>query len=397
MKIDTLLQYNDFTKSLELDWSLSLGEITEKILQVCHLLIYNVEKIHFNNPSSGEECIFGDDSCKFTNPLPEKYLDKTDLVKIIVYDRERDEHGNVKPENKYAQAFALYQQEKSDLELAKSMQNDITRYNAMGNLFDMLFPPLPNNENTVNSMESDDDSERTEEIEGEEPPPPEQEDNNEQPHVSELNNIQEAIQVIAQWRNVLSQPISWAQEENVEENMEENEDEGDDENSNEQIHEHHHHHILGNVHTFTNQQDMNNFLNNLPPGTTAHTYNFNINDLIGGNFQNAIQGLIQGLIPQNLPDSVKLILTDEDLAKLNVYSWEDYQKMSEFQNSNYQSNTCNICLDEYEPKDQLMVLTCDDKHYYHQDCIRKWLTENSNKCPICKKEIAEGRPNEEIE
>eukprot|EP01025_Chloroclados_australasicus_P030072 TRINITY_DN3011_c0_g2_i5.p2 TRINITY_DN3011_c0_g2~~TRINITY_DN3011_c0_g2_i5.p2 ORF type:complete len:130 (+),score=16.39 TRINITY_DN3011_c0_g2_i5:107-496(+) len=45
---------------------------------------------------------------------------------------------------------------------------------------------------------------------------------------------------------------------------------------------------------------------------------------------------------------------------------------------------CSVCRMEYESRQEIMKLPCG--HYYHGQCIRKWL-ENNKVCPICLKEI----------
>ena len=53
-------------------------------------------------------------------------------------------------------------------------------------------------------------------------------------------------------------------------------------------------------------------------------------------------------------------------------------------------NNCNICLDIFQEKEELIKLKCD--HLYHTNCIAEWLKKHSNKCPICRDEIAKGTP-----
>lgn len=50
----------------------------------------------------------------------------------------------------------------------------------------------------------------------------------------------------------------------------------------------------------------------------------------------------------------------------------------------YDSNKeeeCVICLEEYNKKEIIRTLKC--KHFYHKNCIDKWM-KNNNKCPLCK-------------
>ncbi|KAI9188256.1 hypothetical protein H9P43_002647 [Blastocladiella emersonii ATCC 22665] len=49
--------------------------------------------------------------------------------------------------------------------------------------------------------------------------------------------------------------------------------------------------------------------------------------------------------------------------------------------------TCAICIDEYQPGDDLVYLPC--KHAFHDACLREWL-EISKLCPLCKADIATG-------
>ena len=42
---------------------------------------------------------------------------------------------------------------------------------------------------------------------------------------------------------------------------------------------------------------------------------------------------------------------------------------------------------EYEKDEQITQLKCDDKHYFHSDCIIEWIKNGHNKCPLCREPI----------
>jgi hypothetical protein len=50
-------------------------------------------------------------------------------------------------------------------------------------------------------------------------------------------------------------------------------------------------------------------------------------------------------------------------------------------------NECKICLMEYEADDEITQLKCDERHYFHSDCIIRWISEGKNNCPLCRKPI----------
>lgn len=45
--------------------------------------------------------------------------------------------------------------------------------------------------------------------------------------------------------------------------------------------------------------------------------------------------------------------------------------------------TCTICAVEYELEEKVVLMQCDSRHFFHEDCIKKWLRINAN-CPICR-------------
>ena len=41
---------------------------------------------------------------------------------------------------------------------------------------------------------------------------------------------------------------------------------------------------------------------------------------------------------------------------------------------------------DFTERDEIIPLPCDEKHYFHEPCIKDWLKQNNN-CPLCKKPI----------
>ncbi|TMW67404.1 hypothetical protein Poli38472_011024 [Pythium oligandrum] len=52
-----------------------------------------------------------------------------------------------------------------------------------------------------------------------------------------------------------------------------------------------------------------------------------------------------------------------------------------------EDSSCCICLNDYEPQQELRVLPCE--HHFHKECVDEWLIVNST-CPTCRKSIYEG-------
>ena len=69
----------------------------------------------------------------------------------------------------------------------------------------------------------------------------------------------------------------------------------------------------------------------------------------------------------------------------NTYEWKD-EEMPD----------CTICLVSFNEADQLVVFSCDKKHYFHESCGAEWLSVKTE-CPLCRfefsEEIKEARSN----
>eukprot|EP01091_Cochliopodium_minus_P009957 TRINITY_DN2568_c0_g1_i2.p2 TRINITY_DN2568_c0_g1~~TRINITY_DN2568_c0_g1_i2.p2 ORF type:complete len:146 (-),score=27.89 TRINITY_DN2568_c0_g1_i2:6-443(-) len=71
---------------------------------------------------------------------------------------------------------------------------------------------------------------------------------------------------------------------------------------------------------------------------------------------------------------------------------EKNSKVVKFDKSLFEEDAqCSVCLCEFEKGDKIRTLNCN--HFYHRDCIDKWLKTNS-KCPLCVQSIQ--KPEEEI-
>mmetsp|Transcript_33338 Transcript_33338/g.6026 ORF Transcript_33338/g.6026 Transcript_33338/m.6026 type:complete len:127 (+) Transcript_33338:430-810(+) len=47
---------------------------------------------------------------------------------------------------------------------------------------------------------------------------------------------------------------------------------------------------------------------------------------------------------------------------------------------------CSICTVEYVADERIVLLRCDDRHFFHEECIGRWLRINAN-CPICRSSL----------
>ena len=52
---------------------------------------------------------------------------------------------------------------------------------------------------------------------------------------------------------------------------------------------------------------------------------------------------------------------------------------------------CLICLDDYQPEDDIRVMSC--RHAFHQTCVDEWLQTGRNNCPACRTTV---RPKKSV-
>jgi hypothetical protein len=98
----------------------------------------------------------------------------------------------------------------------------------------------------------------------------------------------------------------------------------------------------------------------------------------------SVSAFISNLLNRQMND-VKIVCSKDDVEKMSVQKYVDLKNCAI-----HKSDQCNICLEYYADDDDILLLECD--HYYHQNCIKQWLLESSNKCPICRVETSKGCP-----
>ncbi len=71
-------------------------------------------------------------------------------------------------------------------------------------------------------------------------------------------------------------------------------------------------------------------------------------------------------------------LTNQQFDSIPTHSYEDIKSNQE----NTGVTACAICQIDYVDTDQLKLLNC--RHYFHTDCIKKWLVDHNLQCPVCR-------------
>jgi hypothetical protein len=49
------------------------------------------------------------------------------------------------------------------------------------------------------------------------------------------------------------------------------------------------------------------------------------------------------------------------------------------------SHQCLICLEDYNPEEDLRLLSC--RHVFHKECVDRWLETGRNNCPACRSQV----------
>ncbi|KJP88530.1 hypothetical protein AK88_01809 [Plasmodium fragile] len=74
-------------------------------------------------------------------------------------------------------------------------------------------------------------------------------------------------------------------------------------------------------------------------------------------------------------------LENDNVVKVHENNLEENSFHINIESSDY---VCSICCIEYLNDDDICILPCNYLHYYHKECIFRWLKRN-NDCPLCRK------------
>ncbi len=455
--ITTSIHYLNNVYNLSFSQNDKIGKIQENILKKCMLIIYNIEhtKLFLTNTefTLGEHnCPFSlswIDFLKLNNIKEDE-----NIIRFEVYDRKRDEKGCVIKENIIIDAFQKYVQDEESENFLRSFENESNIYQIRNNLNSSFRNnPFLNLENIINSTfenrdiatniadlqplsleeiltplinstvftQSDNtitpniqvvssvinvEEESKEETDREESDEEEVEEvvssesirinhiiNEELNDISDLvnNYVQTRRNRSNQTRNIIRELVNSSSELNIlnelnslveinesEESIEEEDNENEDEETKEerpiplrrmfdrgmiQYFNTANNIINSQNITFRNMNSINNIFN---------PFLFNGSNIINfGSFN-------------NFNDDVKIQLTPEEFDQLEKSEYKDMIKLENI-------TECTICTDSFKDNDLVVKTPCE--HIFHLDCIKPWLCNESNKCPVCRKDVAKGKPN----
>jgi len=400
MKIN--LFYNDFKKEIDIDISIKIGILQENILSYCLLMIYNIEysKIILKNNDDNEiisSYILGSDELLFDDTLSK--ININEIEKIIIYDRKRDEFDNVIKENyiidRYNKWYQIYENE-NYISYMNKPQN--TFQGTFQNIFQNINQFIPY-DHTHNHLEQQTQEEVQEE--NEENNLQEEVDTDNRTYIPLNNRNIIRFPLTSILGNILRVPENVPEESNISSNNEtliknliEDLLKNDTEPNNIEETKQETEEIRENL---PNNESMTNMINIFD--NYLHTYNnenyntpyvniFNSNIIRDFNNLGSINIFdeyadLPELVSENIyQEDVKIVLNEEQFNNLLHITHEEI-------NDN-ESCECLICMEEFNKEDNIIKTNC--KHLFHKNCIKTWLCEESNKCPVCRIEIEKGIP-----
>ena len=148
---------------------------------------------------------------------------------------------------------------------------------------------------------------------------------------------------------------------------------------------------INNSENFFSQSYINNFLNisselnNISNNITRNNIHFNTlsqtriyNEF---NQQNNLNRTYRDLIQESFQEKnkYKKIATESVINNLEKIL---FKSNNEF----FKNTSCPIYYTDFEDNEEITILPC--KHCFNNCAIKKWLTEESNECPVCRYELS---------
>ena len=148
--------------------------------------------------------------------------------------------------------------------------------------------------------------------------------------------------------------------------------------------------INSNIIDISNTEDISNILNIL--NNFRNAINTNLTPTIETNYDddndndNFINNFINDTFNANTNKKYQQVIDDEEYKNLKRIKYKKEEALTK----NY-NNDCPIYCTTFKEDDDIIELPCN--HIYIPSGIEKWLTKESNTCPICRYEFK----NKEIE
>jgi len=81
------------------------------------------------------------------------------------------------------------------------------------------------------------------------------------------------------------------------------------------------------------------------------------------------------------PDDYDVLLQLDETIDKPTASKARLASLTSMSATEFLGERCTICLLTFEKEDGVTALSCD--HLFHSDCVLKWLSEHSRRCPVC--------------
>lgn len=88
------------------------------------------------------------------------------------------------------------------------------------------------------------------------------------------------------------------------------------------------------------------------------------------------------------PEDYDLLLRLDEMVAKPTVSADSVRDLPQADFQEFQGHDCGVCLSALEAKDCVVGLPC--RHYFHQECVSKWLSQCRKTCPLCCAEVEGG-------